>query len=65
MGHQEGDGSNDEQSPSLGSDSLVGQEGWISQSVGFSELSELDQEEARQAHAEWQEHDPEKHTLDV
>ncbi|EGR0728313.1 conjugal transfer protein TrbL [Vibrio cholerae] len=28
-------------------------------------MSSEDQEEARQAHAEWQERDPEKHTFDV
>ncbi|MFI8622557.1 type IV secretion system protein [Marinomonas sp. NPDC078689] len=65
MGHQEGEGSSDEQSPSFGSDSLGGQEGWINQSGGFNELSESDQEEAHQAHADWQERDPEKHTFDV
>lgn len=65
MGHQEGEGSSDGQSPSFGSDSLGGQEGWINQSGGFNELSESDQEEARQAHADWQERDPEKHTFDV
>lgn len=65
MGHQEGEGSSDGQSPSFGSDSLGGQEGWINQSGGFSDLSEADQEEARQTHADWQERDPEKHTFDV
>ncbi len=65
MRHQEGDGSSDEQSPFLGSDSLVGQEGWVNQSGGFNELSESGQEEARQAHADWQERDPEKYTFDV
>ena len=63
MGHQEGDGSSDGQSPSFGSDSLGGQEGWINQRGGFSELSESDQEEARQAHADWQERDPENTRL--
>lgn len=53
MGHQEGDGSCDGQSPSFGRDSLSGQEGWINQSGGFSELAESDQEDARQAHADW------------
>ena len=65
MGHQEGEGSSDGQSPSFGSDFLGGQAGWINQSGGFNELSESDQEEARQAHADWQERDPEKHTFDV
>ncbi len=43
---------------------MARQKGRISQSGGFSELSESDQEEARQAHADWQAHDPEKHRLD-
>ncbi|REG79370.1 hypothetical protein [Marinomonas pollencensis] len=60
MGDQEEEGSSDGLSPSFG-----GQEGWINQSGGFSELSESDQEEARQAHADRQERDPEKHTFDV
>lgn len=38
------------------------QEGWISQSGGFSELSESDQEEARQATLTGK---PAKHTFDV
>lgn len=41
------------------------QKGRINQSGGFNELFEPDQEEARQAHADWQERDPEKHTFDV
>ena len=43
----------------------VGGTGWINQTDGFDGLSREDQEEARQAHAEWQERDPEKHTFDV
>ncbi|MGO2319122.1 MAG: conjugal transfer protein TrbL [Vibrio toranzoniae] len=37
----------------------------MNQTGGFDGLSSEDQEEARQAHAEWQESDPEKHTFDV
>ncbi|EPZ2381328.1 conjugal transfer protein TrbL [Vibrio parahaemolyticus] len=37
----------------------------MNQTSGFDDLSSDDQEEARQAHAEWQERDPEKHTFDV
>ncbi|MDG2778173.1 conjugal transfer protein TrbL [Vibrio parahaemolyticus] len=37
----------------------------MNQTNGFDDLSSDDQEEARQAHAEWQERDPEKHTFDV
>lgn len=46
---------------SLGSDGT----GWMNQTGGFDGLSGEDQEEARQAHAEWQDLDPEKHTFDV
>lgn len=38
---------------------------WMNQTGGFDGLSSEYQEEARQAHAEWQDHDPEKHTFDV
>lgn len=41
---------------------MARQKGRISQSGGFSELSESDQEEARQAHADYAQ---EKHTFDV
>ncbi|MDD8275824.1 conjugal transfer protein TrbL [Escherichia coli] len=37
----------------------------MNQTGGFDGLSSEDQEEARHAHAEWQERDPEKHTFDV
>ncbi|HHC6521184.1 TPA: conjugal transfer protein TrbL [Vibrio parahaemolyticus] len=37
----------------------------MNQTGSFDGLSCEDQEEARQAHAEWQERDPEKHTFDV
>ncbi|WP_216651821.1 hypothetical protein [Pseudoalteromonas sp. THAF3] len=37
----------------------------MNQTGGFDGLSNEDQEEARQAHVEWQERDPEKHTFDV
>ncbi|EPF2929268.1 conjugal transfer protein TrbL [Vibrio navarrensis] len=37
----------------------------MNQTGGFDGLSGEDQEEARQAHAEWQDLDPEKHTFDV
>ncbi|EOA5541929.1 conjugal transfer protein TrbL [Vibrio mimicus] len=37
----------------------------MNQTGGFDGLSSEDQEEARQAHAEWQERDPKKHTFDV
>ncbi|EOE5963366.1 MULTISPECIES: conjugal transfer protein TrbL [Gammaproteobacteria] len=37
----------------------------MNQTGGFDGLSSEDQEEARKAHAEWQERDPEKHTFDV
>ncbi|EOX3405929.1 conjugal transfer protein TrbL [Vibrio cholerae] len=37
----------------------------MNQTCGFDGLSSEDQEEARQAHEEWQERDPEKHTFDV
>ncbi|EOX4463495.1 conjugal transfer protein TrbL [Vibrio alginolyticus] len=37
----------------------------MNQTSGFDDLSSEDQEEARQAHTEWQERDPEKHTFDV
>lgn len=37
----------------------------MNQTGGFDGLSREDQEEARQAHTEWQERAPEKHTFDV
>ncbi|MEZ8062662.1 MULTISPECIES: conjugal transfer protein TrbL [Vibrio] len=37
----------------------------MNQNEGFDGLSSEDQEEVRQAHAEWQERDPEKHIFDV
>ncbi|MFO4736232.1 conjugal transfer protein TrbL [Vibrio cholerae] len=37
----------------------------MNQTDGFDGLSSEDQEEARKAHAEWQERDSEKHTFDV
>ncbi|EHM8621305.1 conjugal transfer protein TrbL [Escherichia coli] len=37
----------------------------MNQTGGFDGLSSEDQEEARKAHAEWQERDPEKHIFDV
>ncbi|EOX4909773.1 conjugal transfer protein TrbL [Vibrio alginolyticus] len=37
----------------------------MNQTNGFDDLSSEDQEEARKAHAEWQDRDPEKHTFDV
>ncbi|MBA4501474.1 conjugal transfer protein TrbL [Marinobacterium sp. 3-1745] len=56
----------DDASPAFDSDSLGGVgTGWMNQTGGFDGLSSEDQEEARQAHAEWQERDPEKHTFDV
>lgn len=56
----------DDVSPAFDSDSLGGVgTGWMNQTGGFDGLSSEDQEEARQAHAEWQERDPEKHTFDV
>lgn len=56
----------DDASPAFDSDSLGGVgTGWMNQIGGFDGLSSEDQEEARQAHAEWQERDPEKHTFDV
>lgn len=56
----------DSPSPSFDSDSLgVGGTSWMNQTGGFDGLSSEEQEEARQAHAEWQESDPEKHTFDV
>ncbi|WP_415245029.1 conjugal transfer protein TrbL [Vibrio diabolicus] len=55
----------DDASPAFDNDSLGGGTGWMNQNGGFDGLSSEDQEEARQAHAEWQERDPEKHTFDV
>ncbi|EGR0198345.1 conjugal transfer protein TrbL [Vibrio alginolyticus] len=53
-------------SPAFDNDNLGGVvTGWMNQTSGFDDLSSDDQEEARQAHAEWQERDPEKHTFDV
>lgn len=53
--------------PSFDSDSLSGANsgGWASQSGGFSGLSSQDQIKARQAHAQWQALDPQKHTSGV
>lgn len=53
----------DDASSAFDNDSLGG--GWLNQTSGFDGLSSEDQEEARQAHAEWQERDPAKHTFDV
>ncbi|MBG5971836.1 conjugal transfer protein TrbL [Proteus vulgaris] len=56
----------DDASPAFDNDSLGGGgTGWMNQTSGFDDLSSEDQEEARQAHAEWQERAPEKHTFDV
>ncbi len=56
----------DEASPAFDNDSLGGGvTSWMNQTGGFDGLSREDQEEAGQAHAEWQERDPEKHTLNV
>lgn len=56
----------DDVSPAFYNDSLGGGcTGWMNQTGGFDDLSSEDQEEARQAHAEWQERDPEKHAFDV
>ncbi|MCD1219795.1 conjugal transfer protein TrbL [Vibrio cholerae] len=56
----------DDASPAFDNDSLGGVgTGWMNQTGCFDGLSSEDQEEARQAHAEWQERDPEKHTFDV
>ncbi|WP_308411616.1 conjugal transfer protein TrbL [Vibrio parahaemolyticus] len=56
----------DDASPAFDNDNLGGVcTGWMNQTSGFDDLSSDDQEEARQAHAEWQERDPEKHTFDV
>ncbi|WP_217645552.1 hypothetical protein [Oceanisphaera psychrotolerans] len=57
----------DDAFPAFDSDSLGGGggTGWMNQTGGFDGLSSEDQEEARQAHADWQERDPEKHTFDV
>ncbi len=47
-------------SPAFDNDSLGGGgSGWKNQTGGFDGLSSEDQEEARQALAEWQERDPE------
>ncbi|WP_238106029.1 conjugal transfer protein TrbL [Vibrio parahaemolyticus] len=56
----------DDASPAFDNDNLGGVgTGWMNQTSGFDDLSSDDQEEARQAHAEWQERDREKHTFDV
>lgn len=56
----------DDASPAFDNDSLGGVGTcWMNQIGGFDSLSREDQEEARQAHAEWQERNPEKHTFDV
>lgn len=56
----------DDASPAFDNDSLGGGgTAWMNQTGGFDDLSSEDQEEVRQAHAEWQERDPEKHTFDV
>lgn len=56
----------DDASPAFDNDSLGGVgTSWMNQIGGFDGLSSEDQEEARQAHAEWQERNPEKHTFDV
>ncbi|MBM5031209.1 conjugal transfer protein TrbL [Vibrio parahaemolyticus] len=56
----------DDASPAFDNDNLGGVgTGWMNQTSGFDDLSSDDQEEAHQAHAEWQERDPEKHTFDV
>ena len=56
----------DDASPAFDNDSLGGVgTSWMNQTGGFDGLSSEDQEEARQAHAEWQERNPEKHTFDV
>nr|WP_017056223.1 hypothetical protein [Vibrio kanaloae] len=52
-------------SPAFDNDKLGGVTGWMNQNEGFDGLSSEDQEEVRQAHAEWQERDPEKHIFDV
>ncbi|EGR2891087.1 conjugal transfer protein TrbL [Vibrio parahaemolyticus] len=56
----------DDASPAFDNDSLGGVgTSWMNQIGGFDGLSSEDQEEARQAHAEWQERNPEKHTFGV
>ncbi|EPW7243941.1 conjugal transfer protein TrbL [Vibrio parahaemolyticus] len=56
----------DDASPAFDNNSLGGVgTSWMNQIGGFDGLSSEDQEEARQAHAEWQERNPEKHTFDV
>ncbi|HHG3580723.1 TPA: conjugal transfer protein TrbL [Vibrio parahaemolyticus] len=56
----------DDASPAFDNDSLGGVgTSWMNQIGGFDGLSSEDQEEVRQAHAEWQERNPEKHTFDV
>ncbi len=61
-----GDSDTGEDGSMFDSDSLSGGNGgWMNQTGGFDGLSSEDQEEARQAHAEWQDRDPEKHTFDV
>lgn len=56
----------DDATPAFDNDSLSGGgTGWMNQTGGFDGLSIEDQEEAHQAHVEWQERDPKKHTFDV
>ncbi|TOH41680.1 conjugal transfer protein TrbL [Vibrio parahaemolyticus] len=56
----------DDASPAFDNDNLGGVgTSWMNQIGGFDGLSSEDQEEARQAHAEWQERNPEKHTFGV
>ncbi|EGR1951636.1 conjugal transfer protein TrbL [Vibrio parahaemolyticus] len=56
----------DDASPAFDNDNLGGVgTGWMNQTNGFDDLSSEDLEEARQAHAEWQERNPEKHTFGV
>ncbi len=56
----------DDALPAFDNDSLGGGgTSWMNQTSGFDDLSSEDQEEARQAHTEWQERDPENHTFDV
>lgn len=38
---------------------------WVVQDGGFSQLSETDQDKARDAHTEWQSRNPERHTFDL
>ncbi len=61
-----GDSDTGEDGSMFDNDSLSGgNSGWMNQTGGFDGLSSEDQEEARHAHAEWQERAPEKHTFDV